>query len=328
MAEIGSDIFKAAKLLASGEVIAIPTETVYGLGAIAFDLVAVSRVFEIKQRPFFDPLILHFANKKSAFAFFKSAPADFEKLANYFWPGPLTLVAEKNEEVPDIITAGSSLVAVRVPNHPLTLELLEIIDAPLAAPSANPFGYVSPTNPEHVQDNLGDLIPYILDGGPCKLGIESTILGYKEGKIQLWRLGAIDKSAIENVLGYQIEELIAQNSKPDAPGQLDKHYSPLTPIFLTTQMEMESKIANATSNEFSDVAVLFFGDLPDTVVAATSFQFNLSENRDLFEAAHKLYAGLRQLDRGGYKEIWAVLLPDFGVGKAINDRLKRASVKE
>ena len=191
MAEIGKDIEKSAALLASGELVAIPTETVYGLAGNALDEKAVVQIFKSKNRPRFDPLIVHVAGIDQVYNYVESIPEELKALAEAFWPGPLTLLLTKKSIIPDLVTSGLGKVGVRVPNHALTLSLLERLDFPLAAPSANPFGYISPTSASHVQDHLGDKLAYILDGGHCEVGLESTIVGMEEGQVIIYRLGVI-----------------------------------------------------------------------------------------------------------------------------------------
>lgn len=325
MEKIGTDIEYAANLLRTGKLVAIPTETVYGLAANAFDLDAVASIFFAKNRPFFDPLILHCANKEAAFSLFKEYPTEFEDLARQFWPGPLTLAAPKSSLVPDLITAGSPIVAVRVPAHSLTLQLLQTLNFPLAAPSANPFGYVSPTQAEHVLAQLGDKIDYILDGGRCNIGIESTIVGYKDNAMQLWRLGGTALEDIERVICTKLEYHIFKSSKPDSSGQLDKHYSPDTKMLHLDKLEFELTIQALSVEDKKNVALLVYGEVE------TSSQFgevlNLSTTSDFNEAARNLYAYIRQLDAHGFSHIMAMRLPDEGLGRAINDRLQRAATK-
>jgi L-threonylcarbamoyladenylate synthase len=181
MKDAGS-VHKAAEIIRRGGLVAFPTETVYGLGADAFNPIAVARIFEVKRRPYFDPLIVHVSDPADLNKLVIKIPSNATKLIERFWPGPLTVVLLKKEVVPDIITAGLSTVAIRMPKHPMALSLIEKANCPIAAPSANPFGYLSPTTAEHVRDQLGDQIDFILDGGPCEVGVESTILSFSEGK--------------------------------------------------------------------------------------------------------------------------------------------------
>jgi L-threonylcarbamoyladenylate synthase len=198
MAQIETDIEKAKALLESGELVAIPTETVYGLAGNALNPDAVAKIFSVKNRPSFDPLIIHTDSLEKVRKFTLDIPAPLDRLAAHFWPGPLTLLLPKKPIVPDLVTSGLDTVAVRIPQHTLTLSLLEALDFPLAAPSANPFGYISPTTAAHVQDQLGDKIPYILDGGPSQVGLESTIVGLENGEVVVYRLGGLEVAAIES----------------------------------------------------------------------------------------------------------------------------------
>jgi len=325
LTQIGDDIELAASLLKAGKLVAIPTETVYGLAANAYNLKAVASIFEAKNRPFFDPLILHCASAKAGFALLDNYPPQFDFLASKYWPGPLTLAAPKVAIVPDMITAGSPIVAVRVPAHPLTLRLLTAIDFPLAAPSANPFGYVSPTTAQHVQAQLGDKVDYILDGGSCQIGIESTILGYKDNAIELWRLGGISIENIEETVGEKLAVKIHKSSNPDVSGQLDKHYSPTTQMDLLDKKDFEKRVLVMDEHERSQTALLVFGETMN--LQGFGSVLNLSAKADTYEAAHHLYAFIRQLDAASYKKIIALRLPEIGLGRAINDRLQRAASK-
>ncbi len=314
---IGTDTGLAAAHLKSGETVGIPTETVYGLAANAFNEAAVVSVFEIKNRPFFDPLILHVRNIGHAETLVKEFPESARQLAEAFWPGPLTLLLPKNDIVPDIITSGSLLVAVRVPSHPVTLELLHKVDFPLAAPSANPFGYISPTQAEHVDKQLGDKVSYILDGGSSEIGLESTIINCSGERPVIVRLGGLAKERIEEVLGYAIELHLNQNSNPTAPGQLDKHYAPNSRFIVSDNLE-----ESINRHLHEHIVVLSFGE---TKIAEDIYQLNLSKTGDLSEAARNLFHYMRLLDQLSPSIIIAQRLPDFGLGLAINDRLRRAS---
>lgn len=315
MASIGKSIETASDFLKKGQLVAIPTETVYGLAANALDTTAVAGVFEAKNRPVFDPLIIHTYSVLKAKDYVKSIPEPLLKLANAFWPGPLTLLLEKKEIVPDLVTSGLDRVAVRVPNHALTLDLLISIDFPLAAPSANPFGYVSPTSPEHVNKQLGDKVAYILDGGNCEVGIESTIVGMEEDKICVYRLGGLATEEIEKIVG-KVELKINSSSNPAAPGQLKSHYAPMKQLVLGNITENLSKYKNA--------AVIYFGEKNFGNVKT---EFNLSPDKNLKEAAANLFSALRKMDESDAEIILCDYLPEEGLGRAINDRLKRAAVK-
>jgi L-threonylcarbamoyladenylate synthase len=317
MAIVGKDILRAKEILDTSELIAIPTETVYGLAGNCLDTISVARIFEVKNRPYFDPLIAHFSSITQVKKYVKEFPEIAEKLAKKFWPGPLTLLLKKKDSIPDIVTSGLDTVAVRVPDHPLTLKLLKSLDYPLAAPSANPFGYISPTEAFHVQVQLGEKIDYILDGGSCQVGIESTIVGFEGQKVIIHRLGGIPLEEIEAVAG-KVELMPHSESKPVAPGMLSSHYAPLTPIIVGNIREM---IASANGKK---IGVLSF---QENILNESSSQFVLSEDGDLKEAAANLFYALRKLDGMGLDIILAELVPEIGLGRAINDRLRRASVK-
>ncbi|HRX00150.1 MAG TPA: L-threonylcarbamoyladenylate synthase, partial [Cyclobacteriaceae bacterium] len=231
MAIKGIDISLARQYLEADELVAVPTETVYGLAGNALHSSAVAKIFEAKERPSFDPLIIHVPDAQHLERYVTAIPKQAVQLINHFWPGPLTLVLRKKEIIPDLVTAGLDAVGVRCPDHPLTHQLLRQLDFPLAAPSANPFGYVSPTTAEHVEKQLGSKIPYILDGGPCKVGIESTIIGFENGEPMIYRRGGISNEAIERVIG-PVESRLHSTSNPKAPGQLQSHYAPRKPFLL------------------------------------------------------------------------------------------------
>lgn len=320
MASIGKDIKKAKQLLESGELVAIPTETVYGLAGNALNIQAVTRIFTTKNRPHFDPIIVHVSSVDDAARYVTSIPEKARILARLFWPGPLTLLLEKKPVIPDLVTAGLDSVAVRCPAHPMALELLSALDFPLAAPSANPFGYVSPTRAEHVNEQLGDKIPYILDGGPCTIGIESTIVGFDRGQTRLYRLGGLSLEKIQSAIGPVVLQTGSTES-PVAPGQLSKHYSPGKHLVLGNLSELVKKVGK----NGQDVGVLAFAKLVPGV--APENQIVLSPSEDLEVAAQQLFGALRELDRRKVKMILAEEVPDVGIGRAINDRLRRAAAK-
>src|SRR5690606_33298262 len=220
----------------------LPTETVYGLAANAIDTDAVVKIFETKNRPSFDPLIVHTGSIEQLSKYTGSIDEELQKLADKFWPGPLTLLLNKKPIIPDLVTSGLDRVAVRIPDHPMAMELLLALDFPLAAPSANPFGYISPTKALHVQDKLGDKIRYILDGGNCEVGLESTIVGIEEGQTIIYRLGGTEVSAIEQVVG-KVLILPQSSSNPKSPGMLKSHYAPKTPFILGNVEELAERYA-------------------------------------------------------------------------------------
>ena len=320
MAAIGTDIALAQVFLESGQLVGIPTETVYGLAGNALNAESVALIFETKNRPSFDPLILHTFALERVEEFVSDFPEKLKLLAKKFWPGPLTLLLPRKPIVPDLVTSGLDRVAVRVPDHPLTLTLLKQLDFPLAAPSANPFGYISPTQAKHVEAQLGEKIPYILDGGSCEVGLESTIVGMEGEELVVYRLGGLEISAIENLVG-PVKVKDHSSSNPAAPGQLDSHYAPRKPFILG---DLNTLIAEKHA-EGVDFAVLSFSDVFTTI--AKEKQSTLSLSRDIHEAAKNLFSAMRKLDEGNSVVILAELLPEDGLGRAINDRLRRASAK-
>lgn len=312
------EVERAAALLRAGELVAFPTETVYGLGADARNGRAVAAVFEAKGRPHFNPLICHFAEAGAAFA--EALPDDRARaLAARFWPGPLTLVLPRRPECRVDLLAGAGLetLAVRVPAHPLALALLRAAAVPVAAPSANRSGEVSPTTAQHVLDGLGGRIAAVLDGGACAVGVESTVLDLAAGGAALLRPGGVPVEAIEAVIGPVARPLplsaAAATRTLRSPGMMLSHYAPSLPVRLGAR--------EATADE----ALLAFGPAPPGAGAV----WQLSETRDLREAAARLFAGLRWLDaegrRRGLVRIAAMPVPMDGLGAAVNDRLERAA---
>lgn len=349
------NLARLARALTSGDVVAVPTETVYGLAGDALDESAVTKIFRAKGRPANDPLIVHLHALSQLNQLAETNPA-VEKIARAFWPGPLTLVLPKKPAVPDLVTSGRPSVAIRMPRHPLFRKLLRACGRPLAAPSANPFGYVSPTTAAHVLDGLGQKIRYILDGGDCAIGLESTILDLRDPKHpEILRPGAIERRAIERVLRVKVKpaqgETITTTKAAIAPGLLARHYSPRTPIELHDSLSAVERALRARSidsrtrysatsrnphgvrvppaGQSSTHAYLFFrrptefakGRAPKNV-------FWLSAKGELPAAAKNLFATLRALDRGGWKQIHAERAPgQDALALAINDRLTRAAAK-
>ena len=318
---IGSDISYATAILRKGRLVAIPTETVYGLAGNALDENAVMQIFSTKQRPFFDPLIVHVSGIAEVEKYVEEIPAAARLLMEKFWPGPLTILLKKKSIIPDLVTSGLDTVAVRMPDHPLTLELLKALDFPLAAPSANPFGYISPTTAQHVADQLGGKLEYILDGGPCDVGIESTIVGFENEKLVVYRLGGTTVNEISAVVG---EVLVAPNStsNPKAPGMLKSHYAPSKPLYFGNLKELMKEHAK------SNFAILCFTGKEINAAIKSNVIIRLSPEGKMEEAARNLFSALRQLDRMQVDCILAEQFPDVELGKAINDRLKRASVQD
>lgn len=315
MAQIGMDIGAAKAFLEAGDVVGIPTETVYGLAGNALNPDAVLRIFSVKNRPAFDPLIVHTDSLEKVSHYVTHIPDKARLVAERVWPGPLTLLLPKRDLVPDLTTSGLNTVAVRVPNHPLTLALLRSLDFPLAAPSANPFGYISPTTTQHVADQLGNQIPYVLDGGPCGIGLESTILGFDDEKPVVYRLGGMALEQLTDLLG-PLTVRDHSTSNPKAPGMLSSHYAPRKPVYLLQPGQMPNEMdAQTGALVFSES----FAGIP------TQNQLILSPTSNPTEAAKNLFAYLRQLDQMPVSRIYAQLLPNEGLGRAVNDRLKRAS---
>jgi L-threonylcarbamoyladenylate synthase len=313
MAESGQDLQKAIALLRNSELVAIPTETVYGLAGNALDEVAITKIFEAKNRPFFDPLIMHTDRLDKVRHLIEGIPEKLLDLSLKYMPGPLTILVKKSGLVPDLITAGSEKVAIRIPDHPLTLELLKELDFPLAAPSANPFGYISPTTAAHVQKQLGNKIQYILDGGPCGVGLESTIVEWKDEKLFVLRKGGIP---IEE-LGENVVVADFSSSNPSAPGMLKSHYAPKVPVLIDPDLDEIEKY------NLERIGVLAFDKALDYIPVEN--QLLLSKNGDIKEAARQFFSHLRTLDEMDIDLIIASFVPDKGLGKAINDKLRRAS---
>jgi L-threonylcarbamoyladenylate synthase len=312
---IGRDIELTAKLLKEGKLVAIPTETVYGLAANALDAQAVIKIFEAKNRPTFDPLIVHTFALSEVEKFVKYIPEKARILAEKFWPGPLTLLLEKKEIIPDIVTSGLPTVGIRIPNHPLTLQLLKNLDFPIAAPSANPFGYVSPTSAQHVFDQLGEKIDYILDGGSCKVGVESTIIGFENDIPTVYRLGGLVIEDIEKLIG-KVAIKLNTSSNPISPGMLKSHYSPLKELIYGN---IDSLLEKHKGKKIGVIS--FYKKYP-------CYNIVLSENKSLNEAAEHFFAAIRQMDANENVDIIICeTFPEEGIGRALNDRLKRAAVK-
>jgi L-threonylcarbamoyladenylate synthase len=318
LANIVKDVVVAKAALEAGELVAIPTETVYGLAANGTSPSALKKIFEAKGRPINNPLILHFKDTESLAPFVAKMRDDIKVLASHFWPGPLTLLLPKSEKVPEIVTAGSNQVAVRVPKHPVTLALLQLLDFPLAAPSANPSGYISPTQPEHVEKQLGEKIQWILDGGPCHSGIESTILGWENDFPIIYRKGVITAEQIGEVLG-KIPEFKKTTDVLEAPGMSSSHYAPNTKTLVVHEVkDAVSKYAG------KKIGLIVFAEKTGLSVKK---EIVLSPKASLHEMAQKLYASMHQLDEMGLDLIIIEKAPEEGIGKAINDRLQRSAFK-
>ncbi len=302
----------AARVLLGGGVVAIPTETVYGLAANAFDARAVARIFEIKRRPAFDPLIVHVLDEAMLAQVVAGVPPLARALIERFWPGPLTLVLRKHPAIPALVTSGLPTVAVRMPSHPVARALLERAGVPLAAPSANPFGRLSPTRAEHVASMLGRSVEHIVDGGATEFGLESTIVGFEPAPALL-RPGSIAPEEIEQITGPLVVEQ-ASTSAPSAPGGLPHHYAPATPLRLLREHVVP----------FADRARAGFVALSRGAEGYAQVR-QLSNRGDLREAAARLFDTLHELDGLGLERIDVEPLPELGLGIAIMDRLRRAS---
>ncbi len=318
---VGTDIQQAVAYLKLGELVAIPTETVYGLAANAFNPDAVTKIYHAKNRPHFNPLIIHTDSIEKLQQWGLKLPPPLFELAKHFSPGPITYVIPKSDRIPDIVTAGTNAVAVRIPNHPLTLELLRQIDFPLAAPSANPSGFISPTNAWHVNEQLGDKIAYILNGGECKVGIESTIISFLGETPEILRHGGIAVEDIEKIIGKVVlHDEVAVPGKTIAPGMLARHYAPSHRLIFGDVKKYLSYF------EPEKTGIIAFSSVYENVPVKN--QFVLSLDRNLDEAAQKLFAAMRDADKLDVDVILAEKFPEEGLGRAINDRLKRAGTLE
>lgn len=310
------NLVKAKKILTNGGVIAIPTETVYGLAANAFDANAVSKIFKIKGRPLYNPLIVHIKSIESIHQVAQDIPEIAMILAKKFWPGPLTLVLPKKKCIPNIVTSGKTTVGVRVPDHETTLALLHLLDFPIAAPSANPFRYISPTTSAHVKKQLGNKVEFILEGGSCIKGIESTIIGFENMQPILYRVGAISQEEIETVIG----KIVVKNKAtitPEAPGMLSNHYSPKTKFIVSNDIG-----ASIEFHKDKKVGFLLFSNSTRAINSINSIR--LTNNEDLNEAAQNLYAAMHLLDSKNLECMIAEKFPNVGIGITLNDRLQRA----
>ena len=315
-------VARAVELLRQGEIVALPTETVYGLAADALNPIAVAKIFEAKERPRFDPLIVHLPNREWLERIVVLPEKDRElivRLTDKFWPGPFTIVLPKREIVPDIVTAGLDTVAVRLSAHPVFAQIACAFDKPLAAPSANRFGRISPTTAQHVFDELDGRIPLIIDAGPAEHGIESTIVTVRDGGIEILRRGPITEEQLRGI-GFQpaLHRQDVDATIVAAPGQLPSHYAPATPLRLIDNAETYSPPKNQR------VGFLAWSGCVTSRAGFVAIR-NLSARQDLREAATNLFRHLRELDALGLDLIVAERVPSRGLGAAIMDRLERAS---
>lgn len=306
-------IREGAEIIRRGGLVAFPTETVYGLGADSLNPEAVVKIFEAKNRPYFDPLIVHIAEMEDAFKLCLRVDARAKALMERFWPGPLTLVLPKRDVVPDLVTAGLETVAIRMPAHPVALSLIRESGRPISAPSANLFGHLSPTEAKHVERQLGDRVDLIIDGGRCPIGVESTIVDLSEDEPILLRPGGLPLEDIERIIGKV--KVVTSMDRPRSPGQLKHHYSPRTPLRIIR--EEVFKVPEGVR-----AGLLSFKGSP----ARGGFAVVevLSPSGDLREAACNLFPSLHKLDSLGLDVIYAEPVPEEGLGRAIMDRLRKA----
>ena len=310
-----TEIEEAVTALRAGDLVVFPTETVYGLGANAADATAVAKIFAAKNRPADHPVIVHLDDPRYLHRWVQDMPAVAEKLAAKFWPGPLTLILRKAGNVSEIVTGGQDSVGIRIPSHPLAQQLLTAFGGGIAAPSANRFGRLSPTKPEHVREELGDAVKVILDGGECKIGLESTIVSCLDGVARLLRPGFITRSQIEHVIG----ELAIGGETPRSPGDKAQHYAPLTPLEVVVSDRLEARAEEITAKQ-EKVAVLAMR--PPLQTQRYMTWINAGKKPDTY--AHNLYNHLRTLDRAGTSRILVQAPPQDEKWAAIMDRLQRA----
>jgi L-threonylcarbamoyladenylate synthase len=315
---ITQNVDEAAAVIRAGGLAAFATETVYGLGADALDARAAARIFEAKERPSFDPLIVHIASRDVVAGLASDVSEVARELMDRFWPGPLTLVLPKRESVPDIVTSGLESVGIRMPHHDQALQFLELAGCPVAAPSANLFGRVSPTTAAHVAEQLGDRIDIILDGGPCRVGVESTVVDVTGPIPVLLRPGGTTLEELRSVVGeISLASSLAPGGAARGPGMLERHYSPRTPFMLWSPTEELPR---------GRLGLLSWQiQVPDPRFARA---IDLSPSGSLAEAASRLFAAMRDLDAAGLDAIVATPFPAEGLGRAINDRLRRAAARE
>ena len=311
------NISKAAEFIRNGELVSFATETVYGLGANALDPDACEKIFKAKERPHYDPLIVHIHSISQLTEVADDIPQLAIKAATYFWPGPLTMVLKKKKCIPDSITANMDTVAVRIPRHELAQALLKEANVPIAAPSANPFGYLSPTTAEHVEEQLGNKVAMILDGGECECGVESTIIDFTKDIPHLLRHGGIPKEELEEICGIILLGK-AVLEQPLAPGQLASHYSPETKLVILSKDE--------TPDESLNYGILTHSGFNMKLEKPENVE-RLSPSGDLKEAAHNLFSALHRLDKKNLDIIYAYEVEEEGIGAAIMDRLRKAAFK-
>lgn len=307
----------AASVIREGGLVAFPTETVYGLGADALNPRAVAKIYEAKGRPRFDPLIVHVASREEVLRLVEEVPEEARILMERFWPGPLTLVLPRRDTVPPITTAGLPTVAVRMPAHPVALKLIRYSGVPIAAPSANPFGYVSPTTARQVAETLGDRVDVILDAGRTRIGVESTIVMLTEGEAYLLRPGGLPVEEIERAIGKEVRPY--SGGEVLSPGTLKRHYSPRTRLVILKSWEDYYRLRG----RYRRVLLL----LPSPAYGVEGEVRFLSESGDLGEVAANLFSILYEADRSGYDVIAVMPVPEEGLGRAIMNRLRKAAAR-
>ena len=311
-----TEIEKAVETLRAGDLVVFPTETVYGLGANAANPAAVRKIFEVKGRPADHPVIVHLDDPRYLHRWVSDVPAAAERLADMFWPGPLTLILPKADNVNDIVTGGQDSIGIRIPSHPMAQQLLTAFGGGIAAPSANRYGRLSPTKPEHVRDELGDAVHVLLDGGDSPIGLESTIVSCLNNEVRLLRPGFITRSQIAQVVG----ELTVGGSAPRAPGDRAQHYAPSTPLEIVATDDLEARAGEFVARQ-EKVAVLAMRPPLHT----TRYMTWINAGKKPDQYAHNLYNHLRTLDRAGCVRILVQELPQDERWAAILDRLQRAS---
>lgn len=314
---ISKSLAKAIELLRNEEVIGMPTETVYGLAGNAYSERAIQSIFQLKKRPYTNPLIVHIGNIKQLKELSDEIPSKAQMLAAKFWPGPLTILLKKSTKVSDLVTAGQETVAIRMPNHPLALDLLNHLEFPLVAPSANPYQSISPTSAKHVDRYFGNQAVFTLDGGESTNGLESTIVGFEKEEVIVYRLGAIPLEELERTVGRVRLNEVKQNGIV-SPGMAAKHYAPKTPLIFT-----ESLSERIEQYDTKNIAIICFDKLPKVNNLENSIIYSFQGH--LGNAAKRLYGLLHELDDRNLDCILIEKFPDHGLGRTINDRLKRAA---
>ena len=321
-----SEIKRAVSVLRAGGLVAFPTETVYGLGADARRSEAVQKIFAAKGRPPTNPLIVHVSGVAMGKLYAKEWPDTARRLAQRFWPGPLTLVLPRYRTIAAEVSAGLDTVGLRMPNHPLALELIQRFDGPIAAPSANRSNHLSPTTAQHVREELGDGVDLILDGGPCRVGIESTVLDLTGTRPVILRPGGITRAQIEKIIGpIDVKDMVTEVTTPaSSPGQHETHYSPREPAYRFTRDQIEIVLRDANDPAKAPAAILFFGDVPASA-RRTTFNGLSQTSTSPRTYARQIYGMLRQLDQFNPDRIFVEMPPEEPDWVAVRDRLTRAT---